>query len=198
MAQYINGSDSLVGINGRQVGYSSEHTTAYNADTKDRAVKPADTNGIDNSLWSETAVSGLNIVVNLKALRTRLKRPLYNPANTGAGAETLTQARDRYFASDSYPDLVKAWSEGTPIDLELYMRPDKGVSSTTPRDPYLKGKFIITKISENAQAKEDANYDVELRNSGKPEIFATDKAFQAEPDLSSSSASTSGSNDDND
>ena len=37
---YVNGSDMLLYINGKAIGHCSSHTTTFNAETKERAVKP--------------------------------------------------------------------------------------------------------------------------------------------------------------
>ena len=37
---YCNGSDMLLYVNGKAVGSCTTHTTTFNSETKERAVKP--------------------------------------------------------------------------------------------------------------------------------------------------------------
>ena len=56
------------------------------------------------------------------------------------------------------------WGKGQSVDVECFMRGDDA-------SPYLKGKFVITKIQETSPAQDDATYSIELENDGEPEVY---------------------------
>lgn len=66
---YINGSDILLSVGGGAVGHCTTHTTTYNSETKDRAVKPAATASISSGLWKGKGVTGLSISISAEGLR---------------------------------------------------------------------------------------------------------------------------------
>lgn len=143
---YINGSNILLAINDKAIGSSQEHVTSYDTETKDHAVKPVETEGIDNSLFKETSVTGLSISITFKGFRVENETEL------------------------TFEELLAMWKEGKPITACCYTRPQDGVQESE-RKPYLKAKFVITKLSESATADDDATYDGELRMTGAPEIW---------------------------
>lgn len=147
MKKYINGSDILLAIKDKALGSAQEHTTTYDSTTKERAVKAPETEGIDASLFTETSVTGLSITISFKGLQ--------------ASDETEL----------TFDELLNMWKEAKPIDACCFRRPKDGVKDGA-RAPYLKAKFVITKLSESAQSEEDASYDGELKMTGAPEIWA--------------------------
>lgn len=67
---YINGSDILLSVAGKAVGHSTSHTTTYNSETKDRAVKPVSTATASAGLWKQKTVTGLSVSISAEGLRT--------------------------------------------------------------------------------------------------------------------------------
>lgn len=66
---YINGSDLLLKVGGKAVGHCTSHTITFNSETKDRAVKPAASQGYSAGLWKGKGVTGLSISVSAEGLR---------------------------------------------------------------------------------------------------------------------------------
>ncbi len=66
---YTNGSDLLLSVAGKAVGHCSSHTVTYNSETKDRAVKPAASNGYSAGLWKSKGVTGLSISISAEGFR---------------------------------------------------------------------------------------------------------------------------------
>ena len=64
----------------------------------------------------------------------------------------------------SLDELRKLWGAGQSVVLSCYERDN----STTP---YLKGKFVITKVEETSPAQDDATFNVDFENDGEPEIY---------------------------
>lgn len=66
---YINGSDLLLKVSEKAVGHCTSHTITFNSETKDRAVKPAASQGYSAGLWKGKGVTGLSISVSAEGLR---------------------------------------------------------------------------------------------------------------------------------
>ena len=66
---YINGSDLLLSVGGGAVGHCTSHTITFNSETKDRAVKPAASQGRSAGLWKAKGVTGLSISISAEGLR---------------------------------------------------------------------------------------------------------------------------------
>lgn len=65
---YCNGSDMLLYVGGKAVGSCTSHTTTFNSETKERAVKPAATAGISGGLWKKKGVVGLSYSISAEGL----------------------------------------------------------------------------------------------------------------------------------
>ena len=65
---YVNGSDMLLYINGKAVGHCSSHTTRFNAETKERAVKPVASLPKQQGKWKNKTVSGMSLSVSAEGL----------------------------------------------------------------------------------------------------------------------------------
>lgn len=142
---YINGSDMLLGIGGKNVGHSTSHTTTYTAETKTRSVKPVNTEVITKALYDEKSVIKLNISISAQGIR--------NYDETESGFKTL----------------IGLWHAGEPVEVTCFER--KATTTDTPA-PYLKGDFIITKMTETNPAGDDATYDMDLELATAPEIWS--------------------------
>lgn len=66
---YVNGSNLLLSVGGKAVGHCTSHTLTFNSETKDRAVKPAASNGYSAGLWKAKGVTGLSISISAEGLR---------------------------------------------------------------------------------------------------------------------------------
>lgn len=65
---YCNGSDMLLYVGGKAVGSCTSHTTTFNSETKERAVKPVATAGISGGLWKKKGVVGLSYSIGAEGL----------------------------------------------------------------------------------------------------------------------------------
>lgn len=142
---YINGSDLLVGIGGKAVGHCTSHKTTFTSETKDRAVKPLASKGVTAGLWKEKGVTGLSVSVSADGLR------YYDETEGGFTANAAL------------------WGAGQTVDVECYQR--GATDASAKGEVYLKGKFVITSIEENASAQDDVTYSISLENAGEPEIY---------------------------
>lgn len=133
---YVNGSDLLVSITGKACGHCTSHTTTYNSETKDRAVKPLATAAAGNAgLFKEKTVTGLSVQVKCEGLR------FYGEEESGM------------------KDLLGKWKVGGTVEL-------KGFARGGDAAPYMSGNFIISSLEESAPAGDDTTYSVTFDNSG--------------------------------
>lgn len=95
---YVNGSDLLLFVGDKAIGHCTTHTTTFNSETKDRAVKPAATKGISAGLWKEKTVIGLSISISTEGLR------FYNETEMG------------------FKGLFKEWIKGKSVKLKCLER----------------------------------------------------------------------------
>lgn len=65
---YVNGSDMLLYVGGKAVGHCSSHTVTFNAETKDRAVKPVASEPMSAGLWKGKGVTGMSISISAEGL----------------------------------------------------------------------------------------------------------------------------------
>jgi predicted secreted protein len=65
---YCNGSDMLLYVGGKAVGSCTSHTSTFNSETKERAVKPVATAGISGGLWKKKGVVGLSYSISAEGL----------------------------------------------------------------------------------------------------------------------------------
>lgn len=95
---YVNGSDVLLSIAGKPVGHCTEHTVTFNADTKERAVKPVATKAISAGLWKAKGVTGLSISISASGIK--------NYDETEAG----------------FKELLAAYKTGKSVQVECFER----------------------------------------------------------------------------
>ena len=65
---YCNGSDMLLYIGGKAVGSCNSHTTSFNSETKERAVKPVASASMGTGLWKTKGVVGLSYSISAEGL----------------------------------------------------------------------------------------------------------------------------------
>ncbi len=95
---YINGSDILLSVGGKAIGHCTTHTVTFNSETKDRAVKPAASQGYSAGLWKGKGVTGLSISISAEGLR------YYGEAESG------------------YAELSALWGAGASIQVKAFQR----------------------------------------------------------------------------
>lgn len=95
---YCNGSDMLLYVGGKAVGHCTTHTSTFNSETKDRAVKPTASKGMSSGLWKGKGVVGLSYSISAEGL------VFYGETETGFKA------------------LFKAWKAGKSIEVKCMER----------------------------------------------------------------------------
>ena len=65
---YCNGSDMLLYVGGKAVGSCTSHTSTFNSETKERAVKPVASAGMSSGLWKKKGVVGLSYAISAEGL----------------------------------------------------------------------------------------------------------------------------------
>lgn len=65
---YCNGSDMLLYVNDVAIGSCTSHTTTFNSETKERAVKPVATKTLSSGLWKRKGVVGLSYTIDAQGL----------------------------------------------------------------------------------------------------------------------------------
>lgn len=65
---YVDGSDLLLFVDGSAIGHCTTHTTTFNSETKDRAVKPVASASLTSGLWKAKGVTGLSISISAEGL----------------------------------------------------------------------------------------------------------------------------------
>lgn len=64
----------------------------------------------------------------------------------------------------SLDDIRKLWGIGRSVELSCFEREGDAT-------PYLKGKFVISKVEETSPAQDDATFTVDFENDGEPEVY---------------------------
>jgi len=95
---YANGSDLLMAIGGNAYGHCTTHTVTFNSETKDRAVKPVASKGIESGLWKGKGVTGLSISISAEGLH------FYEETEEG------------------YKDIMADWATGKSVEVTCFER----------------------------------------------------------------------------
>ena len=95
---YTNGSDLLLYVDGKAVGSCTSHTSTFNSETKDRAVKPVASKPISSGLWKKKGVIGLSYSISAEGLR------FYDETECG------------------FKTLFKLWKEGKSVKVKCMER----------------------------------------------------------------------------
>ena len=95
---YCNGSDMLLYVGGKAVGSCTSHTTTFNSETKDRAVKPVASAKMAAGLWKKKGVIGLSYSISAEGL------VFYDETECG------------------YKELVAAWKAGKSVTVKCMER----------------------------------------------------------------------------
>lgn len=152
----INGNDLLVRFDDEATGHSTSHTTTFNTETKDVAVKPlASAAQSSAGLYKKKRVTGLSVQIKCEGLA------VYGETESGLQA------------------FLAKWKVGASVECEGFSRP--ATASQTAPAPYLSGNFIITSLENTAPAGEDATYSITLDNDGPVTIDETKIAAGTTP-----------------
>lgn len=95
---YCNGSDMLLYVGGKAIGSCTSHTTTFNSETKERAVKPVASAAMASGLWKKKGVIGLSYSISAEGL------VFYNETEFG------------------YKALVAAWKAGKSVEVKCMER----------------------------------------------------------------------------
>lgn len=95
---YCNGSDMLLYVGGKAIGSCTSHTTTFNSETKERAVKPVASAAMASGLWKKKGVIGLSYSISAEGL------VFYNETEFG------------------YKALVAAWKTGKSVEVKCMER----------------------------------------------------------------------------
>lgn len=95
---YCNGSDVLLYVEGKAIGSCTTHTTTFNSETKERAVKPVATKNISSRLWKQKGVVGLSYSISAEGL------VFYDETECG------------------FKDLFKLWKAGKSVEVKCMER----------------------------------------------------------------------------
>jgi predicted secreted protein len=98
MSDYINGSDLLLKVAGKPIGHCTTHTTTFNSETKDRAVKPTADKKKSSGLWKGKGVTGLSISISAEGLR------FYGETENG------------------FEEISAKWGKGQSVEVEAFRR----------------------------------------------------------------------------
>ena len=99
-SNYINGSNILLLVGGKCVGHCTSHTLTFNSETKERAVKPPQTDAATTGLWKAKGVTGLSISISADGLRY-----------TGE-------------AENGFDELGESWGAGASVTVKAFLRGD--------------------------------------------------------------------------
>ena len=97
-ANYINGSNILLMVDGKCVGHCTSHTLTFNSETKERAVKPVQSASTSNGLWKGKGITGLSISISADGLRY-----------TGE-------------SENGFAELGESWGEGASVTVKAFLR----------------------------------------------------------------------------
>ena len=95
---YCNGSDMLLYVDGKAIGSCTSHTTTFNSETKERAVKPVASATATAGLWKKKGVVGLSYSISAEGLR------FYDETECG------------------FKQLFKLWKAGEPVEVKCMER----------------------------------------------------------------------------
>lgn len=137
---YTNGSDVLLYVDGKAIGSCTSHTTTFNSETKERAVKPVASATATAGLWKKKGVVGLSYSISAEGL------VFYNETEYG------------------FKELFAAWKAGKSVTAKCMER----AASPETAKPYLEGACVITSLEATYPAQDDSTYSVSLENDGEP------------------------------
>lgn len=99
-------------------------------------------------------------------MKEEKKKALFNGKGVTKMSISVHGEGFRYHGEDelSLDELRKLWGAGQSVELSCFERESDAT-------PYLKGKFVITKVEESSPAQDDATFNVDFENDGEPEVY---------------------------
>lgn len=96
----------------------------------------------------------------------KTKKALFNGKGVTKMSISVHGEGFRYMGEEelSLDELRKLWGAGQSVDLSCFEREGDA-------KPYLRGKFVITKVEETSPAQDDATFNVDFENDGEPEVY---------------------------
>lgn len=140
----LDGTDLILSVGGKALGFSTGCKIDTSTETGERVTKAAAA-----GKWKETYVKSFSEQIT-------------------ADGCILTDGDTNVPTYDQLKDLQMA---ATPIEASYSVREEASREGKTAGQ--YKGKYIITSLSLDAQAGDDAKYSVTLQNSGKVEKVGT-------------------------
>ena len=119
-SNYVNGSDLLLIVGDKCIGHCTTHTLTFNTETKERAVKPAQSAGKSSGLWKGKGVTSVSIEVKAEGL-----------VYTGEEENGFEALSSLWGAGDSV--VVKAFERGS--DTAPYLQGNFVISSLEEQAP---------------------------------------------------------------
>ena len=144
MSDVLDGTDLILSVGGKALGYSTGCKITTSTETGERVTKEASA-----GKWKEKYVKSFSESIS-------------------ADGVVLTDGNAEMPTYDQLKDLQLA---GTPVDGAYSVREDDGREGKAAGQ--YRGKYIITSLDLDAQAGEDAKYSVQLENCGKVEKIGT-------------------------
>lgn len=99
-------------------------------------------------------------------MKENTKKALFNGKGVTKMSISVHGEGFRYKGEEelSLDEVRKLWGAGQSVELSCFEREDDAT-------PYLKGKFVITKVEETNPAQDDATFTVDFENDGEPEVY---------------------------
>lgn len=99
-------------------------------------------------------------------MKEKTKKALFNGKGVTKMSISVHGEGFRYKGEEelSLDEVRKLWGAGQSVELSCFEREGDAT-------PYLKGKFVITKVEETSPAQDDATFNVDFENDGEPEVY---------------------------
>lgn len=133
----LNGTDLILSIGGKAVGYSTGCKVSTSAETGERVTKEAAA-----GKWKESYVKSFSETISVDGL-----------VAIDGSAET-----------PSYDQLREKMLAGEPVEGTYSVRDGEGREGKTTGQ--YKGSYLITSLDLDGQAGEDSKYSAQLQNVG--------------------------------
>lgn len=133
----LNGTDLILSIGGKAVGYSTGCKVSTSAETGERVTKEAAA-----GKWKESYVKSFSETISVDGL-----------VAIDGNAETPT-----------YDQLRQQMLAGEPVEATYSVRQDDSREGKTTGQ--YKGSYLITSLDLDGQAGDDAKYSAQLQNVG--------------------------------
>lgn len=99
-------------------------------------------------------------------VKDEVKKALFNGKGVTKMSISVHGEGFRYMGEEelSLDEIRKLWGAGQSVELSCFER-------ASDIKPYLKGKFVITKVEETNPAQDDSTFNVDFENDGEPTVY---------------------------